>query len=445
MKEKSDQSDILSEEISPIYSSKEFQHGSRDWPHLEHYLFSPYGLSSVETPDFIISNFGKVSSDFKSNEFQCTTLSGLGTLKSHFLHYFPEMSTHFKSVKSKLSLENILISNGDLRGISLCVETFCSNSGDEFVFFAPCYPYHLSRTNLRKDIVIKNVHLKFDKHSNRFEIDFDELKKTLTNKTRILLITNPNNPTTRVFTKEELEKISSIVKEHKDLIVIEDRAYFNDYIDNNHIPVPFAILNDNFNRTITTWSLGKMFHCTGMRVGAILGPTNLIRMVSQNYPADLQITSSVEQNIMASSLKDAYEMYRGEDNYFEYNRKEILRKVEWVRRELIKTGLEEVKYEGTHYLVLNISRLKWKIKEQYCTNDFGDKLEHLDKIFSRALYQIGKIGVMPLSKNYVDKDKSNVPDNFVRVALNRNDNDLQMFIEALKYFMKNCLLETTNH
>lgn len=101
-------------------------------------------------------------------------------------------------------------------------------------------------------------------------------------KTKIILINTPHNPTGKIFTKSELQKIYDIIKPFPRIIVVEDAVY-------EHLPLSeynplhhprFANLSDDaWNRTVSLSSAGKLFSATGVRVGWAIGPADLIQYV----------------------------------------------------------------------------------------------------------------------------------------------------------------------
>lgn len=98
------------------------------------------------------------------------------------------------------------------------------------------------------------------------------------------MITNPHNPTGKVFTYEELLKLTEIIEKHPQLIVVSDDVYYFLPFDNREYHL-FANIGDNFKRTITIFSAGKMMNCTGWKVGWAIGPADLIKNVCYVHEA----------------------------------------------------------------------------------------------------------------------------------------------------------------
>ena len=101
-----------------------------------------------------------------------------------------------------------------------------------------------------------------------------ELRAAFSDRTRAIIINTPNNPTGRVFTRAELQRIADLCLQH-DVIVIADEVYEHLLFDNaRHIPI--ASLPGMFERTVTVGSAGKTFGMTGWKIGWVYGPPDLI-------------------------------------------------------------------------------------------------------------------------------------------------------------------------
>jgi N-succinyldiaminopimelate aminotransferase len=110
--------------------------------------------------------------------------------------------------------------------------------------------------------------------SGRFAPDIEGLRAAITPATRLLLLNSPHNPTGTVFTKEELAAIAALCVEH-DLIAVTDEVY-EDLIFDGRSHVPLGTLPGMAERTLTISSAGKMFNCTGWKIGWMCGPADLV-------------------------------------------------------------------------------------------------------------------------------------------------------------------------
>ena len=398
------------------------------WPNYGKFKFSPYGVSSLHVPPFHRENLKKIASEAKESDFQYN-IAGRHDLKESILHNFPPLR-YFNDAGHKLMTGNILITSGVIPGISVTIEALCF-PGDEVIMFEPIYPYHLSRMIIRNDIRLKVVRMKYNRLLNQFEFDYDALKKALSPRTKILLITNPNNPTTKVFTREEYLKIADLIEPYPKLKVIEDCAYFL-YHEDKNAPVPFGTIRHyTFDKTITFYSAGQMFNVTGLRLGFAVCSHELQDKIFKYFAYDLHIVPAFEQMVIRDDLISAQNKFEGSSNFYDHIRKDIVSRARRVEKELSQLGINFLRSEGTHYLILDIESLRGKIQDKYyqVLDKAHETTTSLDKAFSRMLFLESYIGALPLSCLYFGND---APDNFVRVSLNRNDADLETLIDAVK-------------
>ena len=102
-----------------------------------------------------------------------------------------------------------------------------------------------------------------------------EFKNALSEKTRVIILNTPHNPTGKVFTWDELDEITDLLEQYPNAYVISDEVYdFLTFDDREHIM--FANLKDNWKKTITVFSGGKMFACTGWKIGWSIAPADII-------------------------------------------------------------------------------------------------------------------------------------------------------------------------
>jgi aspartate/methionine/tyrosine aminotransferase len=125
-----------------------------------------------------------------------------------------------------------------------------------------------------------------------FEFDPDELAKAFTPRTKAIIVNTPNNPTGRVFSRAELEKIAALCREH-DVIAVTDEIYEHIRYEGDHVPI--ATLEGMAERTVTISGASKTFSVTGWRVGWIVAAPELTAAIRKVHdfvtvgaPAPLQ-------------------------------------------------------------------------------------------------------------------------------------------------------------
>ncbi len=110
-----------------------------------------------------------------------------------------------------------------------------------------------------------------------FRLDVDALRAAVTDRTKVLLLNSPHNPTGAVLTRAELEAVAAVAVEH-DLVVVTDEVYEHLLFDGRE-HVPICTLPGMWDRTVSISSAGKTFSFTGWKVGWVTGPADLVATV----------------------------------------------------------------------------------------------------------------------------------------------------------------------
>ncbi|OLF15807.1 pyridoxal phosphate-dependent aminotransferase [Actinophytocola xanthii] len=147
--------------------------------------------------------------------------------------------------------------------------------GDEVVLFEPYYDSYAASVALAG--AQRRVVPLAEAGDGRFAVDLDALAAAIGPRTRAILVNSPHNPTGTVFTRAELEGIAALCVEH-DLIAVTDEVYESLTYDGvEHVPL--GSLPGMAQRTLTISSAGKMFNCTGWKIGWACGPAELVSAV----------------------------------------------------------------------------------------------------------------------------------------------------------------------
>jgi N-succinyldiaminopimelate aminotransferase len=143
--------------------------------------------------------------------------------------------------------------------------------GDELIALDPSYDSYAAAAAMAGARLVP-VPL----HPPAWTLDGDELAAAVSDRTRLILLNTPHNPTGRVLTRAELEAVARVCVE-RDLIAVTDEVYEHLVFDGRHIPL--ATLPGMAERTLTISSLGKTFSVTGWKVGWATGPAPLVAAV----------------------------------------------------------------------------------------------------------------------------------------------------------------------
>jgi len=160
--------------------------------------------------------------------------------------------------------DDLWLVHGIIPGMFLA-NMVCASAGDETIMQTPIYPPFMMATQKTNRTIVQNP-LIFQ--NNRWEIDFDRLEEQTTPSTRLFMFCNPHNPTGRVYTREELEKLADYVLRHR-LWVLSDELH-SDITFEGQQHIPFASLSDEIaQRTITLFGPTKTFNMAGLKMGIL--------------------------------------------------------------------------------------------------------------------------------------------------------------------------------
>jgi len=143
------------------------------------------------------------------------------------------------------------------------------------VTFEPIFPSYLDHVEMAGGIV-NGVALEYKDGTWRF--DPEALRAALARpKTKVFILNTPHNPTGKVFTRDELKQVSDILDDFPHILCITDEVYEMLTFD-DHEHFHFASIGDNWERTVSIFSGGKLLNATGWRIGWVIGPQKLLHL-----------------------------------------------------------------------------------------------------------------------------------------------------------------------
>ena len=191
---------------------------------------------------------------------------------------------------------NILITPGSDSGLYLAILPFIEE-GDEVLIPSPSYPNNYTDVEIMGGKVIP-VLLKEEKG---YQLDLELMEEKLTDKTKMVILTHPNNPTTTVYNRKSLEGLRDLCVKH-DLILVCDQA-FEDYTYENEMITP-ASLKGMWERTVTVFSYSKGAGMSGLRVGYIVTSDEIMDSLYANAVAVIGATSTIAQTALTHAYED---------------------------------------------------------------------------------------------------------------------------------------------
>lgn len=169
------------------------------------------------------------------------------------------------------TLNDIFYSHSIVASINVAIETF-SEIGDNIIVQTPIYPPFFTSVQQQKREVLYNPLVKDT--NGKYKMDLENLKKQINNKTKLLLLCNPHNPTGRSWNKVELEELLEICIKNN-IVVFSDEAHCDLVYDNSH--VPFSTLKNAKNITISAYGIGKTFNLSGLSMSTVFIQNKLLK------------------------------------------------------------------------------------------------------------------------------------------------------------------------
>ena len=165
----------------------------------------------------------------------------------------------------------VLVTAGATEALAATILALVDSPADEVVVFEPYYDSYAACVALAGATLVP-VPLRFPD----FQPDLDELARAVTDRTRLLIVNDPHNPTGAVFSAEARAEIVRLAERH-DAWIVTDEVYEHLVFDGAHVPL--ATLPGAAERTLSISSGGKTFSATGWKVGWVTGPADLVDAV----------------------------------------------------------------------------------------------------------------------------------------------------------------------
>lgn len=236
-------------------------------------------------------------------------------------------------------------------------------------------PYFMDYSNIVEYCGAKEVGVPLDEEKG-YSLDAEALNESVTEKTKVIVLCNPNNPSGTVFSKQELEEIADIVRDY-DLLVISDEVYC-EFVWDGGKHTTIASLPEMRERTIITSSFSKTFAMTGWRLGYIIADESITDKL-QRIPLGYR-TNTFVQIAGVEALQGPWEPVR--DMVEEYDRRRNF----MVPRLNAIDGLQCHMPEGAFYLFPSFRELDIK-SERFCESLLKEK-----KILARPGRAFGRTG-----------------------------------------------------
>ncbi len=292
----------------------------------------------------------------------------------------------------------VLVTVGGSEGIDVALRAMI-DPGDEVLIPEPCYVSYLPCVQLTGGVPV-TIDLKAE---NQFKLTKQEVLDAVTDKTKILVLAFPNNPTGSIMTKEELQEIAEVVIE-KDLFVISDEIYSELTYGTKHVSI--ASLPGMRERTIVINGFSKSYAMTGWRLGYAVGPKEIIAQMTKIHQFAIMCAPTTSQYAAVEALR-----YGDKDV-------EVMREAYDQRRRFLidrfrKMGLECFEPFGAFYVFPSIQK-------------FGMTSEE----FATRLLQEEKVAVVP------GDAFGKCGEGFLRISYAYSIDNLKVALDRMENFIK---------
>ena len=220
-----------------------------------------------------------------------TSNSGLKELKVEIANYLKRRMACSYDPNSE-----VMVTVGGSEAIDMALRAML-NPGDEVLIPQPSYVSYLPCTVLADGVPVI-IELKAE---NEFRLTKQELLDAITDKTKVLILPFPNNPTGAIMEKEDLEAIAEVIRE-KDIFVISDEIYAE--LTYKGDPVTIASLPGMKERTILINGFSKAYAMTGWRLGYACGPKEIISQMVKIHQFAIMCAPTTSQYAAVEALKN---------------------------------------------------------------------------------------------------------------------------------------------
>jgi N-succinyldiaminopimelate aminotransferase len=251
----------------------------------------------------------------------------------------------------ELETEQVVVTTGATEAVAAAILGLV-DPGDEVVVCEPYYDSYRAMIQfagaVRRPVTLR---------APAYRLEVADLEAAVTDRTRLILLNTPHNPTGHVMSRAELEGVADVARRH-DLVVVTDEVYEHLVFD-DHEHVPIATLPGMAERTVTISSSGKTFSLTGWKIGWASGPADLVAALegAKNW---LSFSSGAPfQPAIAYALDH-------EEGFHRALRDDLARKRDQLCAGLDELGLVVHVPQSTYFVTTDLTELGWEDGMAFC-------------------------------------------------------------------------------
>lgn len=246
--------------------------------------------------------------------------------------------------------DEITVTAGATQAIFTAIAAFV-DKGDEVIIVEPAYDCYEPTINLFGGVT-KRVCLQYP----NYQINWDEMKALVTDKTKMIILNNPNNPSSKIFTMQDIQALIALVKD-TDIIILSDEVYENlTYDGQQHLSLSrFPELKE---RSLIVASFGKLFHITGWKIGYVAAPKDLMIEFRKVHQFNVFCVNAPAQYALAKYMSEQND-YSEVTQFFQTKR-------DYFKKALAETPFKILDCEATYFLSANFSAISELGDKEYC-------------------------------------------------------------------------------
>ncbi|NLF42593.1 MAG: methionine aminotransferase [Bacteroidales bacterium] len=289
-------------------------------------------------PDFPISEqlIDLVSNNMKQGHNQYAPMPGLISLREMISEKTESLYSAYYNPETEIT-----VTAGATQAIFSAIMSFV-REGDEVIVFEPAYDSYVPAIRLAGGTPI-SIQLKLPD----YHIDWEEVKKLVNQRTKMIIINSPHNPTGSILSNEDLLRLDKITR-NTGILILSDEVYEHIIFDNfEHQSVcRYPTLAE---RSLVMCSFGKTFHATGWKTGYCLAPENLMNEFRKTHQFVVFCSNSPVQYALAEYLKNPSN-YLGLGSFYQQKRDYFVDLIKKSRFKIIPSS-------GTYFQLLDYSAI----------------------------------------------------------------------------------------
>ena len=255
-------------------------------------------------------------------------------------------------LKRRFSLDynpdEVIVTVGGSEAIDIGFRTML-DPGDEVIIPEPCFVSYVPCVRMAGGVPVR---LPLEE-KDQFKLTKEKLLSAITEKTKMVVLPFPNNPTGAIMTREELQIVADVIKE-KDLFVMSDEIYSELSYQGNHVSI--AAIPGMRERTVVINGFSKSYAMTGWRLGYAVGPKEIIRQMVKVHQYVIMSAPTTSQYAAIEALRNGDgDVARMRESYDERRR--------FLVKELREMGIPCFEPMGAFYVFPNISRFGMSSEE----------------------------------------------------------------------------------